>query len=224
MDLIAGRRADDKVYFVLYLAQQIVPVRLPFDEFYGVTDELHQTVVIRKLPLAVGHVSGEGGIHFNMPGYIHRPFYVAVVVPVPYVPLKEALPHGGFQIIRKQEQQKVEKPQIPVGVRLQVQNVRKIQHFIEKILKKVILPLSAEPGLDDKPLIPAAEKAHDVPWTEGVVYALKDHLVFREVPCILNDLREDEDSLPLELLKGFVGDPGRKPSDSRKGNTFGKVF
>ena len=56
----------------------------------------------------------------------------------------------------------MKQPIVLISVGLQIYDVREVQNFVQKILEKVILTLSAKARLDNKPLIAVAKEAHHI--------------------------------------------------------------
>ena len=106
--------------------------------------------------------------------------------------------------MRKQKQQEIKQPVILIGIGLQIHDVRKIQNFIQEILEEEILAIFAESGFDDQPFIPAAKKAHHIARAIGVIDTLENHLILRNILCILYDLREYEYAFTFKLLQCFI--------------------
>ena len=82
-----------------------------------------------------------------------------------------------------------------MGIRFQIGKVREVQNLIQKILEKVILTLFAKAGFYDESFIPTAYKPHHVAGAIGVIDALEEQLILRDVLSVSDNLRENEDAL-----------------------------
>ena len=98
------------------------------------------------------------------------------------------------------EQQKVEEPFILICIHVKINNIRKLQHLIKKILKEIIFTSTAESGFNDQTLITASQESHNIPRAIRIINALKDHLIPCYVFCVLHYFREDENAFPLQLF------------------------
>ena len=85
---ISGSSIYHEFYLVLDLYEQTVPIRLSFDEFYGMAHQFHQAVVVRKFTLAVRDTPGKGCVLFDMPCNIDSSLYISVIVPVTDISLE----------------------------------------------------------------------------------------------------------------------------------------
>ena len=92
--------------------------------------QLHQTVIIRKLSLAVCNISYKWDVLLYMSCDINRALYISIIVPVADLLFEQALPHRCFEVIRKQKQQKIEQPIVLIGIGVQIYDVWKVQNFI----------------------------------------------------------------------------------------------
>ena len=161
-----------------------------------------------------------------MPCDIDRSLDIAIIVLTLDVFLEGTFPHSGFQIIREQEQQKVEQPIVLIGVCLQVYDVWKIQNTVKQVLKKVVLAFTAEPGFDDEPFIATPKKAHDISRTEGVIYSLQDHLFLCKILGISYNLRKHKDAFQY-VTRGcaeYVEWLGQKENPAGKGWASGAGY
>ena len=118
--------------------------------------------------------------------------------------------------MRKQEQQEIEQPIIVVGICLHIHDLRKIQTSVQELLKKEIFTLTTKSGFNNQPLITSAEKTHYVTCAIGVIYALENHLILRNILCILYDLREHKHTFAFKLLQRLICYFSREGSDLRK--------
>ena len=205
VQLVCRSGIRNQPYFLFYTEQQTVSIGFFLDKFYGMTHQFHQTVVIRKLTLAVGDISNKRCVFSDMSCHIQGAFWFSVVVAVPDVFFVQTLPHGGPKVIGKQKQQKLEQLVVRIDIGCQIYDVWKIQNFVQKILEKVIFLLSAEAGPDDQPLVAISKKPHHIAGAIGIIDGLEDHLLLRQVCCILCGFRKQKDPFPFQLHKGFVG-------------------
>ena len=205
--LVVLRGFDNKLYLILHPDEQIIPVRLPFDELYRMAHQLHQIVVIRKLPLAVGDIPNKGSVLFYVPCDINAALHIPIVVPVSDVLLEEAFSHCRSQVVRKQEQQEIEQPVVLIGIGFQIHDIWKIQYSVKQILKEIVLIFATKTRLNNQALIPATEKTHYISSAVGVVNALKNHLILCDILRIDDKLRKNKYAFPLQLLQSFVSNP-----------------
>ena len=178
--------------------------------------QLHQIVVIGKLPLAVGDIPNKGSILFYVPCDIDAALHIPIVVPVSDVLLEEAFSHCRSQVVRKQEQQEIEQPVVLIGIGFQIHDIWKIQYSVKQVLKEIVLIFTAETGLNNQALVPATEKTHYISGAIGVVNALKNHLVFCDVLRIDDKFRKHKYTFPLQLLQRFVSNSGCEVFDLRE--------
>ena len=114
----------------------------------------------------------------------------------------------------------MKQPIVLISVGLQIYDVWEIQNFVQKILEKVILTLSAKTGRDYKPLITVAKKAHYITGAIGVVDALEDHLILCNIRRVLYGLGKYEHAFTLKLFQCFIGDLVRQIFDMSEGILF----
>lgn len=93
-------------------------------------------------------------------------------------------------------------------------------------MEQVILALSAKTGRDRKPLITVAEKAHHIAGAIGVIDALEDHLILRNILCVLYGFGEYEHTFTLKLFQCFICNFASQLRYLRKGIFFllGVIF
>lgn len=85
-----------------------------------------------------------------------------------------------------------------------INNIWEVQNLVQKILEKEIFPLSAKAGLDHKPFITITKKPHHIAGTIGVIDALEDHLILRNILCILYGFGKYEYAFTLKLFQRFI--------------------
>ena len=128
--LISRSRIYNEFYLVFHFGKKFISVRLSFDKLYGMPHQLHQTIIVGKLSLAVCNISYKWGILLDMSCDINRAFYISSIVPTADIFFEQPLPHSCLEVIRKQKQQKIEQPIVLIGIGVQIYDVWKVQDFI----------------------------------------------------------------------------------------------
>lgn len=80
--LISRSRIYNEFYLVFHFDKKFIAVRLSFDKLYGMPHQLHQTVIVGKLSLAVCNISYKWGVLLYMSCDINRALYISIIVPV----------------------------------------------------------------------------------------------------------------------------------------------
>ena len=122
--------------------------------------------------------------------------------------------------MRKQEQQEIKQSVILVGIGFQINKIRKIQYPVKEILEEEIIRLAAEPRLNNKSLVSATDKPHDIAGTIRVIYALEYHLITCNILGIINIFREHKHALAFKLIQRFVSYFSCQSGNIRKGSFF----
>ena len=128
--LISRSCIYNKFYLVFYFDKKFISVKLSFDKLYGMPHQLHKTVIVRKLSLTVRNISHKWGALLDMSCDINRAFCISIIVPVADILFEQSLPHSCLEVIRKQEQQKIEQSIVLIGIGVQIYDVWKVQHFV----------------------------------------------------------------------------------------------
>ena len=92
---------------IFHLDEELVSVRFSLDKFNSVSHQFHQTIIIRKLTLAVCNISDKRGIILDMSGNIDGSFYILIIVSATDVFFEQAFSHSRLEVLRKKKQQQI---------------------------------------------------------------------------------------------------------------------
>ena len=96
--------------------------------------QLHEVIVIGVFPLIICDLSYKRRVLVDVTWNIYNALDIAVVIFSADICLKQTFSDRLLQIIRKQEQQHMEKPIILIGTCTEINDIREIKHLLQHIL------------------------------------------------------------------------------------------